>query len=92
MTNCWLVGLSTQKGMPLAAKARFICMASSSARLVLSKYSPLSSMSANCSPISQPFANTAPCCFMYALKRYWRRGSVMMRASPKSAPHFVPPI
>lgn len=28
------------------------------------KYSPLSSIVANCSPISQPFASTAPFCFM----------------------------
>ena len=47
---------------------------------------------ANCSPISQPFASTAPFCFIYALNRYFSSCAVMISASPNKAPHFVPPI
>lgn len=46
----------------------------------------------NCRPSRRPLASTAPPCFMIVRKSSFRAGLMITAASPKSAPHLVPPM
>ena len=66
ITNCWLVGLSTNMAMPLAANASLMRMACRTAWRAMVIYRLLLNSSRNWMPSSLPLASMPPCCLMYS--------------------------